>query len=79
MSSSATPTTLIVFTQYQFLIDKQQSLEMRGLSYAGYALNIYFVDNECSTILREAFEKHIDNYQFVPPHVHRRNAAERAI
>ena len=51
----------------------------KKLRYAGYAPYIHFLDNECSTILQDAFEKYIDDYQIVPPHVHRRNAAERAI
>ena len=54
-------------------------LHLKKLRYAGYAPNIHFLDNECSTILQEAFEKYIDDYQFVPPHSHRRNAAKRAI
>ena len=41
--------------------------------------NLYLLDNECSTELKQAMTKHNITFQRVPPHVHRRNAAERAI
>ena len=37
------------------------------------------MDNEISLSLLNAFEKENINYQLVPPHIHRRNAAERTI
>ena len=40
---------------------------------------LYVLDNECSTELKAAMSKYTINFQRVPPHVHRRNAAERAI
>lgn len=39
----------------------------------------FFLDNECSDLVRKFMkDEHLD-YQLVPPDVHRRNAAERAI
>ena len=37
------------------------------------------MDNEASLELKSAIGKEAAEYQLVPPHVHRRNAAERAI
>ena len=37
------------------------------------------MDNEVSQDLKTAIGKEAATYQLVPPHVHRRNAAERAI
>ena len=37
------------------------------------------MDNEISNDLRKAFKKYQLEFQLVPPHVHRRNVAERAI
>ena len=49
------------------------------LSLSGNAPSRYILDNECSTDFRSALTKHRIIYQLVPPHVHRRNAAELAI
>ncbi len=40
---------------------------------------IYILDNEASADLKKGLKKYGMDYQLVPPHVHRRNAAERAI
>ena len=45
----------------------------------GEAPNIHILDNECSNEMKSAFNEAEVKYQLVPPHVHRRNAAERAI
>jgi hypothetical protein len=45
----------------------------------GYAPELHILDNECSDELKKAFKKYSVAFQCVPPHVHRRNAAERAI
>jgi hypothetical protein len=45
----------------------------------GYAPEIHILDNECSDELKKAFKKYNVDFQRVPPHVHRRNSAERAI
>jgi hypothetical protein len=37
------------------------------------------LDNEASAALKSYFTKNDVEYQLVPPHCHRRNAAERAI
>ena len=39
----------------------------------------YVIDNECSQLLKDAFQKHGCNFQKVPLDNHRANAAERAI
>ena len=49
------------------------------LKYNGYAPELHILDNECSDTLKQAFTKNDVSFQRVPPHVHRRNAAERAI
>ena len=46
---------------------------------AGAAPNHYIFDNEFSTDLHNALQKFKVSYQKVPPHIYRRNAAERAI
>ena len=35
--------------------------------------------NECSKVLKEYMEEENETFQLVPPHLHQRNAAERAI
>lgn len=46
---------------------------------AGVRPRLQRLDNECSDILKEYMIQQNIDYQLVPPHVHRRNAAERAI
>ena len=46
---------------------------------AGIRPKLQRLDNECSDILKEFMVDQGIDYQLVPPHVHRRNAAERAI
>ena len=41
--------------------------------------NIHILDNECSQDLKNAFKKYNVDFQRVPPHSHRCNAAERTI
>ena len=43
------------------------------------APNIHIIDNEYSFEMKKASDEAEVKYQLVPPHVHRRNAAERAI
>jgi hypothetical protein len=45
----------------------------------GFAPNLHILDNKCSEELKKAFRKYNVDFQRVPPHSHRRNAAERAI
>jgi hypothetical protein len=49
------------------------------LEVNGYAPKLHILDNECSSDLKKAFTKHNVDFQRVPAHQHRRNAAERAI
>ena len=46
---------------------------------AGMQPNTYVLDNEISNELRQAFYKQQVTHKLVPPHIHRRNLAERAI
>ena len=49
------------------------------LTKAGCCPKLQRLDNEASNILTDFMEEKDVKYQFVPPHDHRRNAAERAI
>ena len=49
------------------------------LSKAGVAPQLYILDNEISTELKTKMAKNNIQFQLVPPHIHRRNAAERTI
>lgn len=49
------------------------------LTQHGHTIKNFILDNEFSNELKRAFNKHNINHQFVPPHMHRANAAERAI
>ena len=46
---------------------------------ADSAPNTYVTDNEISAEFTAALTKNNTSYQLVPPHIHRRNLAERAI
>ena len=45
----------------------------------GTAPEVWVLDNEVSTDLKQAFETNTTSYQLVPPHSHQHNLAERAI
>ena len=49
------------------------------LANRGFRIRLHKLDNEASTALKEYMTKEDVEYQLVPPHIHRRNAAERAI
>ena len=49
------------------------------LAKRGCQPKLYVLDNEASNELKNGLIKHKIEYQLVPPHLHRRNAAERAI
>ena len=49
------------------------------LASRGAKPNVFILDNEISGELKQAIMSHDIKYQLVPPHVHRRNAAERGI
>jgi hypothetical protein len=49
------------------------------LTVKGFKPKIQTLDNKASTALKNSFTVNNVDYQLVPPHCHRRNAAERAI
>ena len=49
------------------------------LKERGRKSKFYIMDIECSSKLKEAMEKYEIDFQLAPPHMHRQNAAERAI
>jgi hypothetical protein len=49
------------------------------LNVKGFKPKLQTLDNEASVALKTIFTIHDITYQVVPPHYHRRNAAERAI
>ena len=49
------------------------------LQHHGEQPSLHILDNECSYDIKQAFKKSNVKFQLVPPHLHRRNAAERAI
>jgi hypothetical protein len=49
------------------------------LARGGNQPKIYILDNEASANLKQGLKKYGLDYQLVPPHVHRRNGAERGI
>ena len=54
-------------------------LMLDNLTKAGAPPQIHIMDNEASNLLKHALLKRKIKYQLVPPHIHRRNMAERAI
>jgi hypothetical protein len=49
------------------------------LTSRGFKPKLQTMDNEASVALKSYFTEQDITYQLVPPHCHRRNAAERAI
>ncbi len=49
------------------------------LTQRGFKPHTHWLDNEASNALKQFNQKNQVNFQLVPPHMHRRNAAERAI
>ena len=49
------------------------------LSERGLARKMYYLDNECPTVLQKFMTAKDERFQLVPPHLHIRNSAERAI
>ena len=49
------------------------------LTKSAHSPNIDILDKKLLSILKQALLKHKIKYQLVPPHIHRRNAAERDI
>jgi hypothetical protein len=51
----------------------------QALTVKGFKPKLQTLDNEASAALKNFFTVNDIAYQLVPPHCHRRNAAERAI
>ena len=51
----------------------------KELELAGFKPKLHIIDNEASTNFKQFLKAENVHYQLVPPHTHRRNAAERAI
>ena len=49
---------------------------LEKLKTGGFVPKLHILDNECSGLLKSAFEKHKITFQLVPPHQKRCNAAE---
>ena len=49
------------------------------LTNIGLKLNPHILDNECPNVIKNFMREENKKFQFVPPHTHRRNSAERAI
>ena len=49
------------------------------LTWHGHVVKNFIMDNECSADLRRVIRKVNGDFQLVPPHIHRRNASEKAI
>ena len=49
------------------------------LSERGLIPKLHILDNECPQVLKPFMNNVQETFQLVPPHIHRRNAAERAI
>ena len=60
------------------LVESCKTLHRR-ICKSGYKPKLQRLDNECPDALKQFMDKEHIDYQLAPPHVHRRNAAERAI
>lgn len=49
------------------------------LHQSGHTINMHWLDNEATQALLQFNREHNITYQLTPPHIHRRNAAERSI
>ena len=49
------------------------------LTKIGLRPHLHILDNECPNVLKTFMRKVNEQFQLVPPHIHRRNSAERAI
>jgi hypothetical protein len=58
---------------------KAYDLIHQELTSKGFKPKLQTLDNEASSAFKNFFTTHDVEYQFVPPHCHRRNAAEREI
>ena len=49
------------------------------LTSRGLKLHLHILDNKCPNIIKIFMRKVNEKFQLVPPHIHRRNSAKRAI
>ena len=49
------------------------------LTNRGLRPHLHILDNECPNVLKHFMREVNEKFQLVPPHIHRRNSAERAI
>ena len=64
--------------QAKELVDTWKKL-YDDLTKNGHTTNCFIMDNECSSEMKSALKNFKLSYQLVPPDIHRRNSAERAI
>ena len=64
--------------QAKELVDTWKLL-YNDLTKNGHKTKAFIMDNECSSEMKNALKKYNLEYQLVPPEIHHRNAAERAI
>ena len=64
--------------QAKTIVDAWEKLH-NNLIQHGHTTKNYILDNECSRDLKLALKKNDIDFELTPPHMHRRNAAERAI
>jgi hypothetical protein len=76
--SNAILTTPLRNRKAQTILDGYKILHAR-LCQAGLRPKLQRLDNKCSTILKEFMTDESIDFQLVPPGIHQRNAAERAI
>ena len=58
---------------------KSYTKQVEHLTNIGYIQRVHWLDNESSASLNKYKKQKDIEYQLVPPHIHRVNAAERAI
>ena len=58
---------------------KAYSKIIKYLQTRGFHLRVHWLDNESSSAMKTYDQTNHIDYQLVPPHMHRRNAAERSI
>lgn len=64
--------------QAKSITDAWEALH-KQLTKHRHATKNFILDNEYSTEMKQALSKNNKDYKLTPPHMHRRNAAKRAI
>ena len=67
--------TPLPYHQYETITSGWKRLHER-LCDNRLSLTLHILDKECSEDMRKAFQKYKVKFELVPPHIHRRNAAE---